>query len=86
MAIVTRLMDYIELSLARRLDSISERMDENSRKLSSVISSYYQVEKRTAELKASISTSHGAGLLTDDVKFFFNMVKRGTLTPIKSSK
>lgn len=61
-------------------------MEESSRKLSSVVSSYYMVEKKTVELKASMTSGQGANLLTDDVKFFFNLVKKGTLTPIKKSK
>lgn len=86
MVIVNRLMDYIELSLTKRLDQIQERMERNSETLRKVVSSYYVVEKKTVELKASLVSTRGSNLLTDDVKFFFNLVKRGTLTPIKASK
>lgn len=79
-------MDYIEVSLAKRLDQIQDRMERNAQNFDEVVQSYYAVEKRAVELKASQTSSRGSNLLTDDVKFFFNLVKKGTLTPIKNSK
>lgn len=76
-------MDYIELSMSNRLSAIEERMDKNDRNLDRVRSSYFMVEKKALELKAEKST--GENLLTDDIKFFFNLVKGGGQTPSKRS-
>lgn len=75
MGIVRRLMGYIELSMKQRLDAIERHQESNARKFEGVKSSYLMVEKKALELKAEKQT--GASLLTDDIKFFFNLVKGG---------
>ena len=81
MGIVNRLMDYIEVSLQKRLCSIEESMKKNDDRFKRVKQSYYTVEKKALEVKAEFCP--GNNLLTDDIKFFFNLVKGGTTTPTK---
>jgi hypothetical protein len=82
MDIVKRLMDYIEVSMKKRLDAIENLKIKNEKSLKSVKSSYLLVEKKALELKAE--KQNGQSLLTDDIKFFFNLVKGGH-TPGKHS-
>ena len=70
--IIEKLMTYVERTLDKKLSSISNLIKKNKKNLQTQKKKYYEAERKVMEYKRSKT---GSNLLTDDIKFFFNLVK-----------
>jgi len=84
MDVIRRLMGYVEKTLDSRLARISELIDKNKKSVKSVKKMYFKVEEKVVDFKQELNLKSGDGrrLISDDIKFFFNLVKgkSGTVT------
>ena len=81
MNLILRLIGYIEDSLDERLSNIKQLISDNKSNLHQARKEYVGVESRVMELNRKAGT--GSSLISDDIKFFFNLVK-GNKSPGKS--
>lgn len=70
---INRLLDYVEHSISKRLDSIEAKRKRNDFKFEKIKRSYFNIERKVLEAKTEMNP--GNNLISDDIKFFFNLVK-----------
>lgn len=79
--LVNRLMVYIELKLDRKLGKLEFLVDNNNRNLRIVRKKIESAREEVVQLADSLANEgvepNKSGLLSDDIRFFFRMVKNG---------
>jgi hypothetical protein len=72
--VVEKLISYVEQTLDAKLKSISKLVQKNKMNLGMVKKDYSVTEMEVMKMKRQVSGEEGS-LLSEDIKFFFNMVK-----------
>jgi len=74
--LIARLMNYVEKTLESRLDDIEGLINKNKTEFRKVKKEYVNVETKVMEIKRQkCSTRKRKSMISDDIKFFFNIVK-----------
>ena len=71
-SIIEKLMVYVEKTLDTKLNCIENLIKKNKKNLRVAKKKFFEVERRVMEEKRQVM---GSNLLSDDIKFFFNLVK-----------
>lgn len=70
--IIEKLLTYIETTLDNKLNSIENLINKNKNSLSKAKKKFLEAERKIMNLKRQ---NLGSSLISDDIKFFFNLVK-----------
>lgn len=70
--IIEKLMSYIESTLEKKLNSIEQLIEKNKTSLKKVQNKALEAERKLMNYKRETA---GSSLISDDIKFFFNLVK-----------
>lgn len=71
--IIKKLIGYVETTLDARLNTIEEVIDSNKKSLKEAKFMYSKLESKVIEAKAR--ANFGKNLISDDIKFFFDLVQ-----------
>lgn len=73
--VIDKLISYVEQTLDAKLKSISNLVNKNKKNLNAVKKEFSASELEVMKIQRSENAGEGGSLLSEDIKFFFNMVK-----------